>query len=311
MKCELLREYSARESGGAFWYRKVMRLVVAAVLVLSAGVKLADIPEFLRGVMLLSGLSRSLAGIAGVLVLMLELGIGMYLLVGHRPRLAMFCGGGLLFLFAGVLTSAVIRQAAGRCGCFGALGPHLPYRYQALADLALAAGTFASAGIFPRRGTRPFLLILGIWGASLIAAPESPEGASDSEGSLLAGGRGGDVPLVLLLADFSDFGCQLCLDDFLALCDSLDVRASSGSARVRLLARRDSSRGVEAQARFLSGWAKGNGYGFSVGVELAGEFGLRGVTRSTIFVERANGEVIARGSFPLGRERRMEILQLL
>jgi hypothetical protein len=153
--------------------------------------------------------------------------------------------------------------------------------------------------------------ILGIWGAVLVLAPAPAAGQGGLNTSSDDRARDGGAVQVYLLADFSDFGCQVCLDDFLAFCDSLNVRTVSAEVQVRLIARRDSSRGEEAQRRFLAGWAKGNGYGFPVEVDSAGVFERRGVVKSSILVERADGEVIARGSFPLGRRRRWEILALL
>jgi hypothetical protein len=285
------------------------RRILATVFFLSAGAKLADIAEFIRSVMILGDMIWAFALPTGMLVLLLEVAIGTFLFTGHRPKLAMLCAAGLLTGFSVLLSVAVFREIAGTCGCFGSLGPHLPYRYQALGDIALAVGAIAVADLFPRRGGGLLLGLFGIWAVLLLVAPAPLQ--ESSLGIVGDGKRQMGNPSVLLLADFSDFGCHVCLEDFLALCDSLNVRATSGEAEVRLIARRDSSRAKGVQERFLAGWAKGNGYRFSVVVDSGGVFARAGVAKTSILVENGKGEVIARSSFPLGRGRRREILSLL
>jgi uncharacterized membrane protein YphA (DoxX/SURF4 family) len=287
------------------------RYLLGSVLICSVAAKLADIPGFIRSVMVLGDMGRPLAGVAAAVVLMLEIGVSALLWSGRHRRWAFFSAAGLLGLFAVVLTAAVFREIAGTCGCFGSLGPHLPFRYQALGDLVLAAGALILAGELPRQGGKLLYAFLGFWGATLILVPGQAGGMGTSE--VTAGTMGGTaaVPRVLLFADFSDFGCQVCLEDFLALCDSLNERMAAGGVQVRLIARRDTSREEEAQRRFLTGWAKGNSYGFPVSVDREGIFGSRGVVRTSVVVEAGDGGVIAQGSVPLGAERRSDILSLL
>ena len=121
----------------------------------------------------------------------------------------------------------------------------------------------------------------------------------------------GDYPAVMLIADFGDFGCQLCLDDFLAFCDSLNCMAAHGFPRVRLVARRDSTRTPVNQARMLEGWASGNGYRFPVEVDMDSLFERTSAEKTSAIVWGRDGRLVDFARFPLGPTRRKELLRAL
>jgi hypothetical protein len=116
---------------------------------------------------------------------------------------------------------------------------------------------------------------------------------------------------VILLADFDDFGCQLCLDDFLAFCDSLNGERLRSAVSVRLVARRDSARSGAAQARMLEGWASGNRYRFPVSVDSESLFERSGVGKTSAIVLGVDGHLIDIAHFPTGSDKRNELLRAI
>ena len=247
-----------------------VRLLLGAVLLAAAISKIAAFHSFTLSVSMLAGVPQHLASTAAAIVIAAELATGLILAALSRgnagPRGALI----LFSAFAVVLSAAIIRGVEVPCNCFGIFGPVLPMRRQALLDLAFAAGALlllhrdgAERSVREHR-FRVLMMMFSaglLWGIGVIAwpSPLTPQSAGIPFPLPLRGDTsGGARPSVLLLADFDDFGCQLCLDDFLAFCDSLNGDNFRTAVRVRLLARRDSARGP-AQERLLEGWASGNG----------------------------------------------------
>ena len=113
---------------------------------------------------------------------------------------------------------------------------------------------------YPPTGVAAIAALL--WGSTLMVWPHPKTGAPRkiSVPATFLQEKSEDAsrhPAVILLADFDDFGCQLCLDDFLAFCDSLNGERLRSSVSVRLVARRDSARSGAAQARTGEGGAEG------------------------------------------------------
>jgi hypothetical protein len=116
---------------------------------------------------------------------------------------------------------------------------------------------------------------------------------------------------VFFLVDFSDFGCVLCLDDFLAMADSVDRLTRQGKIRTRLISRSHSEKSPELHRRTLKGWMEGNRYGFDAQVDDDSLFERTLCTRTTLVVLDEKKNVMFSGTFPLGPARREEVLQAL
>jgi hypothetical protein len=266
-----------------------------------------------------------LAAPAAATLIALEFGTGLLLLTGKSARIAPWAALFLFVAFTVVLSVAIVRGVDPSCNCFGSFGPKLPMREQAVLDLLLAAVAFyltrsVSVTEHAARGYSPLIGVASIaallWGSALIVwpHPESNEPGEPLFPGALREGKSGDVPghpTVILLADFDDFGCQLCLEDFLAFCDSLNGERFRSVVSVRLVARRDSTRSAAAQARMLEGWATGNRYLFPVCVDSESLFERSGVGKTSAIVLGVDGRLVDIENFPTGGEKRNELLRTI
>jgi len=302
-----------------------VRLALGLVLTGASVSKVLAFDPFAVSLSSFAPVPHQIVTTAAAALIALECGTGLLLLTGKFTRVA---AGLALFLFVGftaVLTAAITRNIDIPCNCFGSLGPRLPMREQAVLDLLFAVLAFflmyaasetggGAIERFPFTGVAAIAALL--WGSSLIVWPHTeradtgrtpPPGVAGRETSGNSPGR----PAVILLADFDDFGCQICLDDFLAFCDSLNGEKFRSAVDVRLLARRDTLRTGPSQARMLEGWAAGNMYMFPVSLDTGGVFERSGVGKTSAILTGADGRLIDVAHFPTGSERRDELLRAI
>jgi uncharacterized membrane protein YphA (DoxX/SURF4 family) len=301
----------------------VARLALGLVLTGASLSKVVAFHPFAMSLSRLAHVPEYLAAPAAAVLIILECGTGLLLLTGKSGRIAASAALFLFVAFTIALSGAIVRGIELPCNCFGSLGPKLPMREQALLDLLLAVAAFflmkrASATerreFYPPTGVAAIAALL--WGSTLMVwpHPKTGEPRKISVPATFLQEKSEDAsrhPAVILLADFDDFGCQLCLDDFLAFCDSLNGERLRSSVSVRLVARRDSARSGAAQARMLEGWASGNRYRFPVSVDSESLFERSGVGKTSAIVLGVDGHLIDIAHFPTGSDKRNELLRAI
>jgi len=304
---------------------EIVRLLLGIVLTVASVSKFLVFHSFAASVSLLAGMPHIISPPAAAVLILLELGTGIMLLVRRSMRVAATSAVMLFVLFACVLSAAIVRGVDTPCNCFGSFGPDLPVREQAGLDILFASLAFflirKSAAAEGRANfPLPVRILLPasalLWGIALTIWPHPASGGQ-------AGAPVGNIPLrdeigeppgrpaVILLADFDDFGCQLCLDDFLAFCDSLNSGRFRSAVSVRLIARRDSTRSVSAQSRMIEAWASGNSYLFPVSVDSGALFERSAVGKTSAIVVAADGHLLDVVHFPAGILRRNEVLHAI
>ncbi len=300
-----------------------VRLLLGIVLAAASVSKISVFRSFAVSVSNLSGVPQSVSSAGAAILIVLEFGTGLMLLVRRFVRAAATSAAVMFVLFACVLSAAIVRGADTPCNCFGSFGPDLPARGQAGLDILLASLAFLlirenSAAEENARIPLPVRILLPLsallWGTALVIWPRPASGgqAGVPAGNILPGDEFGEPrgrPAVLLLADFDDFACQLCLDDFLSFCDSLNCERFRFAVNVRLIARRDSTRSAVAQSRLLEGWASGNSYRFPVSVDSGALFERSGVGKTSAIVVAPDGRLLDVVHFPSGILRRIEVLR--
>jgi hypothetical protein len=293
------------------------------VLTVASVSKVFAFHPFAMSLSSLAHVPENLATPAGAGLIALECGTGLLLFSGKSLRIAASAALFLFLAFTVVLSGAIVRGMDLPCNCFGSFGPRLPMTGQALLDLLFAVVAFFLIKVASATERREPSLPTGIaalagilWGSALIVWPR-PETGSGRETPVPASfvqeesGKASRRPAVLLLADFDDFGCQLCLDDFLAFCDSLNGARFRSAVGVRLVARRDSARKGSDQARMLEGWAAGNRYLFPVSVDSESLFERSGVGKTSAIVLGVDGHLIDIAHFPTGSLKRNELLRAI
>jgi uncharacterized membrane protein YphA (DoxX/SURF4 family) len=99
------------------------RLGLAAVFLVSGGLKAADPRETVVAVRAYDLLPESLVSVVAATLPYLEIAVGVLLLVGLATRLAAVLGAVLLVVFIAGVISAAARGLSIDCGCFGGGGP--------------------------------------------------------------------------------------------------------------------------------------------------------------------------------------------
>ena len=304
---------------------QALRLALGLILTVAAAAKILAFASFAGAVHSLLGLGGTAATSVSAIVVAAELITGALLIARRCMPAPLIISFSMFVGFAIVLTSAVVRGIEIPCMCFGQLVRGLPLRMEAVLDLLLgiaalacihAAGPARTGGGRLRAGTGISLGCALIWGSALTLWPDggrSAQAGVQPPGGFFSGASTlrGDYPAVLLIADFADFGCQLCLDDFLAFCDSLNGLAAGGVPRIRLVARRDSIRTIAEQTRMLEGWASGNGYHFPVAVDTDSLFERSSAQKTSAIIWGKDGLLRDFARFPVGPARRQALLRLL
>ena len=310
---------------------RVARLLLGSVFAAAGIAKILAFSSFQFSLAALAGVTGTTAEAMACCVIAAELVVGFSLLAGIKTRPAAVASGFMLLVFAGVLTAGLLRGITLPCQCFGNLGTGLKPPLQISLDLLLFLLSFVAAGRTDgapgsrpssrsRKGARIGVgMIVALWSAAVLAIPSPNE-------TFAAGGAGepsaivkymAENPLpasqgrVLLLTDFSNFGCQLCLEDFLALCDSLNAHSSSGNWDSRLIIRADPRRSPAVQNRLLEGWLRGNGYTLRAELDRDSLFEKSGVKKTSVLAFDDMGRLLIAAPFPLGEERRRELLDAL
>jgi hypothetical protein len=310
---------------------RVARLLLGSVFAAAGIAKILAFSSFQFSLAALAGVTGNTAEAMACCVIAAELVVGLSLLAGIKTRPAALAAGFMLVVFAVVLTVGLLRGITLPCRCFGGLGPGWKPPLQISLDLLLFLLSFVAAGRMDgvpgsrppsrrRKGAKIAVgMIVALWSAVVLAIPSPNE-------TFAAGGAGvpsaivkymAENPLpvsqgrVLLLTDFLNFGCQLCLEDFLALCDSLNAHSSGGNWDSRLIIRADPRRSPAVQNRLLEGWLRGNGYTLRAELDRDSLFEKSGVKTTSVLAFDDAGRLLIDAPFPLGEERRRELLDAL
>jgi len=134
------------------------RLALAAVFLYAAATKVPDMATFATDVANYRLVPPALVPFAAVAVVGIEVVVGLALLSGVFARGAALVAAGLLVVFIGGLSQALVRGIDLRCGCFG--GDEPANWWTVLRDLGLLI---------------PALIVLALGGARRAdAAPAAP-----------------------------------------------------------------------------------------------------------------------------------------
>jgi len=308
----------------------LIRLLLCLAFLTAALSKLLAFESFTTSVSQIAGQSPEIARPISWIVIGVEAGIGIAFTLRRLVRPASVIAALLLSSFAVLLTSMVLQGREILCHCFGNMFPHLSLGSEIAVDLLLLTGAvFLFCEIQPHewRGrsneSRRWRLML-LWSTTIVSILWSmiamfvldPAHSSLRIEQRVIGWFLESQPTasgfnVLLLADLDDFGCQLCLEDFVSFCDSLTVLHSSIGLSVQLLVKRDGRHSEPIQAHMLRGWAKGNGFTFPVLLDRDSVYERSGVRRTTLICVDGNKKVVMQETFPLGPGRREEILHQL
>jgi len=100
---------------------RLLRLVLGGLIFFAGMAKVLDLQGFFIGLLELDFLDANVAWGVSMLVPVVELGVGLWLIVGWRADWAAAAGFGMLFVFTVVLFSAWWRGLEIDCACFGPL----------------------------------------------------------------------------------------------------------------------------------------------------------------------------------------------
>lgn len=131
-----------------------LRYGVAGVLLFAALPKILEPGPFAESIANYQLISGKLAGLAAVLVPMMEFVLALGLITGVALRGAALGSLGLLFVFTVAIAQALIRDINIDCGCFGSAAES-EVGWQSLVRNALLMGACMLVLLLPRQGTEP------------------------------------------------------------------------------------------------------------------------------------------------------------
>lgn len=134
------------------------RLGLAAVWLISGGVKVADPTQTVVAVRAYQLLPEGLVRPVAAIMPMFEIALGLLLLIGLAVRATAVASAGMLLVLIGVIISVWARGLSIDCGCFGGGGPADVDGWDYAREIARDVGFLALAVwliVFPRS---PFAL---------------------------------------------------------------------------------------------------------------------------------------------------------
>ncbi|MHB8141803.1 MAG: MauE/DoxX family redox-associated membrane protein [Vulcanimicrobiaceae bacterium] len=126
----------------------ILRVAVGVLLIVTGALKVGHPGSFAASIADFRLLSPALIRPLALFLPILEIGVGVYLVVGLFTRAAAIVAACQFALYAGVIASAILRGLPANCGCFGpadsapADWPHVLFDL-ALTVIALLVAVFA------------------------------------------------------------------------------------------------------------------------------------------------------------------------
>ncbi|TWJ12766.1 methylamine utilization protein MauE [Stackebrandtia albiflava] len=139
------------------WVGLAARLIVGGVWLVAGGLKVSDLRSSIRAVQVYELLPNSLAEFVGIVLPLVEVGIGLLLIAGLATQPAAVVSALLLVAFIVGIGSAWARGLQIDCGCFGGggqLGEGEKPQY--LAEILRDIGLLALTGLLVWRPRTPF-----------------------------------------------------------------------------------------------------------------------------------------------------------
>lgn len=126
------------------WITFVFRLILGGVLLVAGGLKVTDPYASATSVRAYQVLPVPLANFLGFALPFIEVGLGMFLIVGIWVRYLSLVSAALMLVFVAAIAQAWVRGISLDCGCFGKGGlrdtadlPVLTYITEILRDIGL------------------------------------------------------------------------------------------------------------------------------------------------------------------------------
>ncbi|MBI5808544.1 MAG: DoxX family protein [Ignavibacteriales bacterium] len=322
------------KNGKAFNWKSVVSItittVIGLVFLISGISKVFVLKSFSTTVAHFLPFLFSIAYPIAVGVVILEISLGFMLLVRYKLAISSFAISVLLTFFIGILMFESMTGSSIRCNCFGGLNISFPSKVQIVIDLIMLNGLIA-VNFLHAKNLIPVIknnwiswvapaLVVVILEILLIKSVWNPNIKSKSE----------DVSLLLsfvsqqnhtaienqsakktfFLMSFYDFNCPLCYDDFLALSDSLQSKKYKNVNVIYLFERK--SLAVESlDSTRLETWKDVNSIHFPVLLADNKLFEDYSIRKSSILILDENNQLVIKDQFPVGKEKRTNILHYL
>jgi uncharacterized membrane protein YphA (DoxX/SURF4 family) len=140
MILNLIDKFAAGKYGS--WFGLLSRLILGGVLFAAGWLKIFTPAKSQMSVRAYEVLPISIANFLGIALPWLEVGFGIFLILGIAVRLSAIVGGGLMVVFIAAISQAWARGLSIDCGCFGGGGTVDPsetkYLSEILRDIGLA-----------------------------------------------------------------------------------------------------------------------------------------------------------------------------
>jgi|GEM_PF-2020255 len=313
---------------------RALSFFLGAVFLIAGVGKLLMMETFATTVAGILAATHTAGLVAATAIVAMEIAGGLALLADYRTRMVslLFCV--MVGAFIWMLSAAILNAEQINCNCFGLTGIALSNTQELLLDLllfnafvvlaagasrrdAMSSGGDGSTGPvegFAAGGTLlllEVLLVLSVLSGGTDRGGSTFDAAIDfaehADARFAARGNGNRA---LLLMNYADLNCALCLDDFTVLLDSLESLFGENSDRVLLIFKEDQFIRSDS-SRHMRRWIAANGIAFPVFVAPDSVFDRASFDKSTALVIDRRNVVLLAERFPLGITKRTVALHLL
>ena len=129
------------------WITLLARLILGGVLLVAGALKVGNLQKSAMAVRAYELLPTAIANFLGYVLPWLEIGLGLFLILGVAVSISGLFGAIIMFAFIIAIAQAWARGLSIDCGCFGGGGPIDPSQTKYLSEIIRDIGLFG-VGIF-------------------------------------------------------------------------------------------------------------------------------------------------------------------
>ncbi len=313
--------------------QKILTIATGIVFLSAAIGKIFSIENFIASVSSILLTKQSTAASLSYTLVILEFLGGLALLTQFRVAITSLVMSLAVAFFIVVLSRAILVRKQVVCHCFG-IWLDLSNRTELALDFILLNGLISIAFLDSIASKRPrassvrskvwlgisvaVVLYLEVSFAISITSQESvvPKEAlkriiAYAEESSLEFSASRQRNRLILLMNYEDLSCPLCLEDFLVLNDTLGIHYSGNAETPTVALFKQESFLAEEGGVKLRRWATSTSFLFPAILSPKNLPEGARITKSHAVVVSPNGEQLFYDSFPMGESKRRQLVQLI
>ncbi len=120
-----------------------------------------------------------------------------------------------------------------------------------------------------------------------------------------------NLPNLVLFVKLSDFYCPHCVDDFLLFIDLLKSISKTNNISITMILHQNEVQSEAIQIHIMKGWKQGNNIPFPFYLDVWDIFNRAHIEKTSVLFLNKSGEKIIFHTFPIGWDKRYEIMRVI